>query len=301
MPGSKRLSQRLGKPVGLNEFNVLGRTFADLPISALNGRGPIAATILDFGAIPVPNATAFATLNWTVTDVNTSTSPTIVGNSSDGYLLINPGTKADSGYNLQANVANVIPRDLMQFTSGPNTTLAAGRDIWWGMRFALQSNSTSAWDGKMFAGLAVTDTALMTNTTGALDSLANGIGVHIGETGVIRFVAMRGSAATNLTLTQTPTTLAGTALSTTFQNDDFHDFTFHAHWNAAAGTTGTDYVICYLDGVRVGTISGNSILPDLTSVSLYNSIEFENGPTQLSDLAVGYIVNATKRLYQTQI
>ena len=300
---SKALSSRTSRPLGASQFNILGKRFEDFPVTALDPRAPWAFTCLDFGKTNCVNATAFATLGWTVTDINTATSPTLVADSGNGYLLVNPGSKADSGYGLQANVANVVSRDVMRFMATPNVTMNAGREIVWGIRMGLQNTSASTWDSKWFVGLSLTDTALMTGSTGALDGVTDCIGFHCGEDGVIKLVAYEATPGTEtLTMTgYTPATLGGGTISTTLAYDDFHDFVFYAKWNAAAGTTGTDIVEAYIDGKYIGRITGTTILPDLTTISLYNTIEAINGPAEDMDMGVVAIWNGTKRYAQNQI
>lgn len=296
MPYSRKLSQRLATYIGLNERSAWGRRAADLGIQAAKGHAPIATTSLDFSETPVVNATAFAAtpLNWTVTDINTATSPTIACTSGNGYVLINPGSKADSGYNLQANVADVVPGNLMQFITAPNTTIAAGRDIYWGIRMAI--SCATAWDGKFFVGLAITDTATMTGATGAFDGVADAIGFHMGESGVLRLVsASTVTGVTAATLTPTGTTLSLT--STNFTAASFHDFFFHAHYATAAGTTAASYAEAYIDGVYAGKVEGADVLPDLSGVSLYNTLEVLNGPANAMDMAVAEILNGITRVH----
>lgn len=298
---SRKLSQRFSRYIGLNERSPWGRRAADLGIQAVKGHSPVAVVSLDFGEVAVPSAAAMlaAPLRVTVTDVNTATSPATTCNNHNGYLLINPGTKADSGTNYQWNVANV-PSSLMQFYSGPNTTINAGRDIYWGARIA--ASTVTAWDSKFFMGLGITDTLVMTSATGAFDGLADGIGFHVGETGVLRLVSA--STATGVTAATLAPMFLGTgnithvaANPTTLASTYFHDFFFHAHWATAAATTAGCFVEAYYDGKYVGSVSGANVLPDLTSVSLYNTIEVQNGPANDCHLAVAEILNAVPRYH----
>ena len=57
----------------------------------------------------------------------------------------------------------------------------------------------------------------------------------------------------------------------------------------------------YIDGKYIGRITGTTILPDLTTISLYNTIEAINGPAEDMDMGVVAIWNGTKRYAQSQI
>lgn len=296
---SRKLSQRFSRYIGLNERNPWGRRAADMGIQAVKGHAPIAVKSLDFAEQSCPSRTAAlaAPLRITVTDVGTvGGTPTLVANAHNGYLNIFTGTTADTGLNLQWNVANT-PSSLMQFYSGPNTTISAGRDIYWGIRMAI--STVTAWDSKWFVGLAITDTTCMTAGTGAFDGVADAIGFHMGESGVLRLVsASTATGVTPATLTPTSATLAHVgATSATLTASYFHDLFFHAHWATAAASTADSYVEAYFDGAYAGKVSGVSVLPDITSVSLYNTIEAVNGPANDCTLAVAEILNAVPRYH----
>jgi hypothetical protein len=269
-------------------------------IEALKGHGPVACKVLDFGTMGVPNATAMlaAPLRVTITDINTATTPVTSCSNHNGYLLINPGTKADSGSSYQWNVASA-PSSLMQWYSGPNTTISASRDIYWGIRMAL--STVTAWDSKFFVGIGITDAAIMTSSTGAFDGLADGIGFHVGETGILRLVSA--STATGVTAATLTPVYLGTgnithvAATPLLDNTYFHDFFFHAHWENAAATSASCFVEAYYDGKYAGKVSGASVLPDITSVSLFNTIEVLNGPANDCHMAVASLLNASPRYH----
>lgn len=302
-PGSKNLGQRHQKGIGLTQYSALGARAADFPISALDPRGEWAVTCLDFGKESIPNANAFAAApyNLTVTSINTPNNPSIIADALNGYLLINPGDAADDGYNIQNNVADTNSKNLMKFIATGNASLSAGREIVWGMRFGVQNTSTSVFDSKFFVGLNPTDTALVVNTDGTLDTVS-GIGFHCNGdtgTGAINLVCGDGTNVETLATGFTAMSMCqGGAVATALRPLDFHDFVFYAKWNALAGTTGTDVVEAYVDGRYVGRISGNTILPDLTSVSLFNSLSVLTGPAQDMDMGVVAIWNGTRRLAQ---
>lgn len=309
---SRKLSARYSRPLGVNDRSAWGRRAADFGISALRGHGPIAVSTLNFGEIGVSNATAFAAtpLNVTATAAGAG-SPTIVGNSSNGYVLINPGTTADTGYNLQWNVADV-PSSLMQFLSTPNATIAAGRDIYFGIRCAF-AGETTTWDGKVFMGLAATDTALLTTADGTItqSTMDQGVGFHIGEAGVISLVSAEttGNSITADAFTVENKGVTAIDMASTFNGQPmclgsnsvvqgcFHDYFFHAHWEATAATGTGCFVEAYFDGKLVAAITGSAKLPSLTAGDLFPSIEILNGGTRDCDMFVAEILVATPRLH----
>lgn len=332
-PYSKNLSQRLSRYIGVGPRSPLGPRAQDLGIQALKGHAPWIVKSIDFGETNITTAAAFAATpnNVTVTDKNTATSPTIGANSANGYVLINTGSKADSGYNLQWNVANVTS-PLMQFIAlTQNSTISASRDLFWNIRCAF-SCGASVWgtadSGKVFMGMAATDTDIMPNATGVITqaTLDQGIGFEISELGVISMICTETAGNTITRKAQeapfpydeivggvsVPTALSmastfgtgGVPLShtspTTFTAAHFHDWSFYAHWEDLGATNAKCFVEYYFDGKLIGTISGAAKLPDISTASgtdLYNTIEIVNGAaTGLVDMAVAEIINATPRL-----
>ena len=315
---SRKLSQRFSRYIGLNEHSPWGRRAADFGIQAVKGHAPIAVKGLDFSELPVPSVTAFAAtpLNVTKTDVGTpGGSPTVTASSANGYLAINPGSTADTGYNFQWNVADV-PGSLMQFIASPNTTISATRDIYWGIRCAF-SCGTSAWgtanSGKVFMGLAATDVNVMPAATGVITqaTMDQGIGFLIGEDGVINLVTTEttGNTITQVAVasptmaTKYPDATNGTTISllnsVNWTAAHFHDYFFHAHWGSADATSASSFVEFYLDGKLLGTISGAGKLPSLNATDLYNTLEIINGATTtgIVDMAITEILNATPRYH----
>ena len=309
---SRKLSARYSRPLGVNDRSAWGVRAADFGISALRGHGPIAVSSLNFGEIGVSNATAFAAtpINTTVTAAGVG-SATIVSNNSNGYLLLNPGTTADTGYNIQWNVADV-PSSLMQFLSTPNTAISAGRDIYFGIRCAF-AGETTTWDGKVFMGLAATDTALLTTADGTITqtTMDQGVGIHIGEAGAITLTATETTGNSISTDAFSVDNLGVTAInmassfngqpmclgSNSVVQSCFHDYFFHAHW-AATDATGTgSFVEAYFDGKLVASITGSAKLPNLTAGDLFPSIEILNGGTRDCDMFIAEILVATPRLH----
>lgn len=258
---------------------------------------------MDFSEIAVPNVTSVlaSPLYLTATHSAGTGSPSIAAHSANGYLDINPGTTADAGYNIQANVANV-PGALMQFYSGPDTNISTTRDIYWGIRCAFKNSST--WDGKVFMGLSVTDTAVLVPNDGTISqtTMDQGIGFHIVEGGVISLVSSETTVNNSIYTSTVPYTMAstidGNVMYGTGYTNAFHDFFFHAHWETVNSTSASCYVTGYLDGRQVAHISGASKLPDLTATDLFNTIEVRNGgAAATTDMAIAEIINAVPRYH----
>ena len=293
---AKTLSSRLQSYVGVDTRSHWGPKAAELGIDALSGSSPVASTHQDFSTFAVPSATALAAspLNYTVTPIDIGISGnSTVANSSNGYLLITPGTVAASGYNIQGVKSNVVFQDSMQFITA-NSGLASGRDIYFGIRAAISCNTT--WDGAVFFGLAASDTGLMTPATGALDSIANCMGVHIGLTGAINLTKLVSSAAqVSSTFTATANTLKHT--SSSFRAQDFHDYFIWIHYSTASGaSSGTHWMECYLDGKLAASVGPTTslTLPNLTT-SQYPTIEVLNGTAGLVTMAIAEIVTGVVR------
>ena len=284
---AKSLSSRLSNYIGVTAASHWGPKAFDMDIDAIRGVSPVHTNNIDFGLIGVPSATALGVgpINWTVTTIDAGISGnTIVANSSNGYLLITPGTVAASGYNIQAFKSNTVSMLNHQWFSGgtPNTTLATGRDYYFGFRMAYSCDT--AWDGALYVGTAPSDTGLMTPATGALDSIVNGVGLHIGLTGAMNLYKTVSSTPVASTLTQTASTFAHT--SSSFRARDFHDYFFWVHQTTVAGTGTTGNAIeLYIDG-KLAASHLNLTCPNLSTTSQYPTIEVLNGTAGLVTLAI---------------
>ena len=285
---NKRLSQRLSGYIGANEKGPWGKKGRELGIDSLRGHSPVATTSLDFGEIPVPSAAALADtpLSWTVTEVGVLAGNSIVANSSNGYLLVTPGTAADTGYGLQALTTDVSPTKVMGFA--PSTSMSTAnlvRDFYWGARIAFSTNTT--WDNALFFGLGSSDTTQLSTTTG-LPAFSNAIGFNIDNTGAItigRQVTTTWSSSS--AFTKTATNLAHS--SSSFRAQDFHDYFFWAHWSQVNTSSAVQTLQAYIDGNFVG----ERLLTTLptTTATMYNSLAVYNGDAANVTLAVSNIVN----------
>ena len=166
-----------------------GGVFNDVSLAVSDQvRSPYNVMVENFDHAFVDGGLAGA--GWTVTDINTATSPTEVVDPETGYLLINPGSKADSGTEIQkillpSQSTYVVPAHKVLGPITSTATLMDNREIFFQTRIGLISEST-AWSDRAVIGWITTDTSLMNTGTGALTIAAGGgFGFHIGEDGVL--------------------------------------------------------------------------------------------------------------------
>jgi hypothetical protein len=232
-----------------------------------------------------------ATRGCTVTDRNTATAPTetVTFASLEGNcLIINPGSKADSGTEVQCNVVpayveatstNYVPP--LQTPQGvvSTATLMDGRELRWGCRFGLRSNSATVWDGKVMVGWVTDDNTMLINTDG-LPGLptGGGIGFHVGENGVISYFGQQGA------LTTAPTTTIKTHVPTAANVTTWYECGFK--WKSLDASAGTGVAEFYFNGIKVGTIQSG--LPMASTQTYSVSWAVQNGPAQQSDLLIDY-------------
>jgi len=228
---------------------------------------------------------------WTETSAGSATN---AYSQELGMLVVNAHTVADQGSSLQNNAAGTTSAT-SQVTNlpGPITstdTLMDGRELIWATRIGLLVGDGTSFDSKLLIGFFVTDTALMTAATGALDlATGGGIGFHInGDTGDGSIDAVIQGTDT---ATSTDTGVSVGTLSSTMGN--FVDLGFRARWvDAGTGTGTVDY---FVNGTKVVTVTDG--LPMQSTQVYSNSIELINGPATADevDLGVEYIYNAISR------
>lgn len=236
-------------------------------------------------------ATGLTGTGATITDINTATVPLLSVTSAEGFLLIDPGTKADSGTEIQWNAAVSQATYLTPATRvlGPivsTATLMDNRELLFATRVGFRSDTT-AWDGKVLLGWFTTDTTLMVNTTGVPSvATGGGIGFHVGETGVMTFLG----AQTAITAVGTSAGVNILALDAAATMQWF-DLGFRARWlDASAGTGQITY---YVNGRNVGSITTD--LPMASTETYGVTYAIQNGPARDVDLAVEYIFTAITR------
>ena len=226
-----------------------------------------------------------------VDDLNTATAPTQVVTAETAYLLINPGTKADAGSSIVFDIAPTAAalgnsfNTLRSLTS--TATLMDNRELVWACRFGVTSDLAATWDGKAIFGWLTADTAPIDTGTGN-PSLATGAGAgfHISETGAIRYFGQQASLGS---LTGTVTTGLnvnnGLATAGVF---DWYEVGFRIKWlDASAGTGSIDY---YINNSFVGRITSG--LPMASTEVYASTFAVANGPTQLADFALDYLITA---------
>jgi hypothetical protein len=230
----------------------------------------------------------------TITDLNTATSPTetvgSLGTSfSAHYLLINPGTKADAGTRVAltgirdyTGVTDIAPALNVPGTIVSTATLMDGKEFAWAARVGLQSNSATVWDGKAVFGWLVDDTTPMADATGALTlATGGGLGFHVAESGVISYFGQQAAVTSATASGFTHVPVAANA-------PVWYDF--EIRWKCTDASAGTGAASFWINGRLVGGIS--TALPMQSTQSYMVTYAIQNGPTQLSDLAVAYNIVA---------
>lgn len=266
--------------------------YRDVPLAHADQiRSPYAIYVEDFNDAFVDGG--LAGCGWTLTDINTATSPTEVVDPETGYLLLNPGTKDDSGSQIQkillpSQGTYVAPAHKVLGPITSTATLMDGREIFWEARIGPMVATGTAWDGKALIGWYTTDTSLLA-TAGGLPTVAagGGFGFHIGEDGILSYHCSPDAI-----------TAAGTATST-----DFSTLTTAAtpEWttvgarmrvvDASASTGVADF---FVNGSKIGTIT-NTTCMDSTEEFAF-SIAILNGDNSIAhDLAVDWIVTGITR------
>lgn len=290
------LAQRMSQPLAVSGKSAWGPKAEGFNIKALRGRAPIASTMLDFSVIPVPNITALGAspLNFTVTDIGVpGGTNAISANSSNGYLKIIPGTTNATGYNIQGVKTDNPNIYHMKNTAGVIGINTSGQDkqVFFGIRCAF--HSTATWNGAVFMGFGLVDTAYMTPGTGALDGITNCCGIHIDTSGNINVVSMRSSTLTSVPFPFTMSRIG--TVSTTVKFNQFHDFFFRTVFSA--GSASTDSIECFFDGESVGSFRG-SMAGWTSNQVLTSTIEIITDPANAgtdSSMAISHMVNGITR------
>jgi len=232
------------------------------------------------------------TMGFTVTAINTPTAATEVILGADRALLINPGSKADSGSELQFNIPSTAASLGSTFRIIPEivstTTLMDNQEIFFQVRMATQCDSATANDSKWILGWFVNDTSLLNSGTG-VPSVADGGGFGFvkaeagGVTGVCQSTAI---TAAGTALVPARTELALGAANTNV----WHTYAARLRVIDASALTG----VCdfWYDGKHALTISGAT----MDSTDTYSfTLGVLNGPAQIVDVYVDYILTGITR------
>jgi len=268
---------------------LVGGGLADeAPISVLDPRSNYKVTVEQFNE-DIPDIAGMETVGWAEAAINTPTAATVIATPESGYLLLNPGTKADAGTSLQRNLAPTAARVPSSHNIlGPITstaTLMDNRELFFETRIGV-SGTTAAWDAKAIFGWIVTDVAMMGSGDGvvALDT-GGGIGFHIGENGVLSYFTQSTTVYNAVATTLDISTLGA---ANTIQ---WYTLGFRARWgDASAGEGVVDF---YRDGSLIGTVADD--MP-MTSTQVYSvSYEMLTGAALVNDLYVDYIATGISR------
>jgi hypothetical protein len=259
--------------------------FEDIPLASVDCvRSPYDIYVEQFH-----DATAdgeLTTAGWTVTDINTPTAPSETMLPEDNFLLLNPGTKVDSGVQIQKILlpANLGVVNCVQVL-GPITstaTLMDAREIFFQVRLGMSTNLVTANDGKFLLGWFTTDTSLLSSTTGLPTVAAGGgFGFHKGETGAITALCSPDAIVAAGTATG-----VNALAATTVNVKDWYVLGARMRVIDASDSTG----VCdfYINGSRVATIA-NTTCMDSTEEFAF-SFAYQNGPVQIQDYALNYII-----------
>ncbi len=231
------------------------------------------------------------TMGFTVTDINTPTSPTEVILPENRALFFNPGSKADSGVELQFNIASTagslgstfkIMGEFLQ-----TTTLMDGQEIFFQTRIGSVSDSATDNDSKYLLGFFQNDATLLDQATGLPIVVAGGgFGFHKGELGVVT------GLSTNAAITAAGTVMvpAVSELAMTVTVPNWHTYAARCRViDASAGTGFTDF---WYDGshrLRLSTIPFDATDTHSFTMALHN------GPSQIADWHIDYILTGITR------
>lgn len=237
-------------------------------------------------------------VGWAENDINTATAHVYSASKDNGYLLINAGTKADSGTQIQANVVSTADKigDAHQ-TCGPitsTTTLMDGRELIFKTRIRVLIGASEPFNSKFALGWMVTDTSIMTNTTGALAlGTGGGIGFHCnGDSGtaVLQTFIQNTSGAASFEDTGVSFAEGGSHDLADGVWGEWIDLGFRAKWDDADAPTGRcDW---YVNGTKVRTVLNSNPMQATQAYSV--SYALHNGPTAANqvDMAVDHILTA---------
>lgn len=230
-------------------------------------------------------------------DPGTATAPEETVTADNGYLFINPGTKADSGTQLQftgvvtGGATTPIFRTPGIITS--SATLMDNRELIWAARIGIMADDT-LWSGKMLVGLFLEDTTLLSETTGLPTvGAGGGAGFHLAETGEMTLLSTN-AAITAAGTAMSPAVSFATAGDLTTSTFTWMELGFRCRWgDASAGTGVTTF---YKDGRVVGRIE-DTMPMDSTEVYA-TAFCIANGPAgngNIVDMAVDWVYTAMTR------
>jgi hypothetical protein len=284
----------------LGRDDAAGGAFEDVSLAyADRMRSPYHCFYEDFVGLASGVTTDLEGAGWTETAVGTAASRTWAYSSQIGALIINADTVAAEGTSAQFNAASAATLTSHQHMLLPaitsTTTLMSNRELIWATRIGFLVGNGITYDSAALLGWFVTDTALMTPSTGALAiASGGGIGFHInGVAGTgdrsIGAVVQGTTVATEIS--------TGVVLGVTASFFiTYYDLAFRARW--IDSTVGTGVVDFFVNGKRRVSVSGATVALPMQSTQTYsNTIELINGAATADqvDMGVEYIFNAITR------
>lgn len=243
----------------------------------------------DFDEVLLDNQ--FETVGWTVTDKNTATNPSNVVLGADRAFFLNPGTKADSGTELQFNIPGTAASTSNMHKVCPEivdtATLFDGQEIFFQTRIGSVSDSATDNDSKYILGFFVNNTDLIDDATGVPGVPAGGgFGFFKSELGVVTAVSTEAA----ITAVGTALVPAVSELAMTVTVPNWHTYAARCRIiDASAGTGFTDFWYDGIHRLRLATVPH-----DATDTCSF-TIGLLNGPSQIADMHIDYILTGITR------
>jgi hypothetical protein len=230
-----------------------------------------------------------------VTDIGSPTSPSEVSGGVTGGLFINPGSKVDSGVEIQwkgpGAAAGLNNAHQILGTLISTTTAMDGRELFFEVRLGIQTNLLTANDGKWLLGFFVEDTSVLSNTTGLpLVPAGGGFGFHKGETGLVTALCTPDAITAAGTAGTLQNQLALSATSTY----NYFKYGARARWVDADATSDAGMVTYYINDAVVQSTAYDTMPFDSTE-TFHFTFAAHNGPVQIQDYILDYVTTGITR------
>jgi hypothetical protein len=236
----------------------------------------------------------FELSGWTVTDTGGGSPTEVVGIDGSLCATLDLSATADDGVELQFDNPPDATADgdghqvIPEITS--SATLMDGKEIFFQVRMATNSDSAATNDVKYLLGIFVKDTALLSTTTG-LPTVGDhgGFGFHKAEAGAVTCV----SSVSTITTAGTAMAPAVSELADTANTDNWHTYAARLRLiDASAGTGVCDFWYDNIHRLRLSTTT-------MDDVGVYSfSIAACNGPAapgSLADIKIDYVLTGITR------
>ena len=291
----------------LGDNRSAGGIYHNVGLGIVDGhRSPYKIYVEDFTKSMVDGDLALS--GATVSAINTPTTATEVVTNTSGYLLIDPGSKADSGSEVQfdPNVANgTAANDVRPLTIlGPITstaTLMDGRELFFQTRVGFQSDSALNFDGHVMIGWLTKDTSLITNTTG-VPSVADGggFGFYInGDPGGAAaganayIVPFSDPAAITADVTRNSGVVVPDLITDITAASTNKWYTLGAKMRVVDASASTGVTDFYINGRLVDSIANSTCMDSTEVYSMTFAVQ--NGPVDLIAVSVDYLITGITR------